>query len=242
MDNLFQKEDLVAGERRASIYYRKEEKNPLVFLINDGYMFREIENNVLGKLESFKNLALVFLDSKNRNSDYTPWYGDSLVERIDCFPGKGDDYLEFLRTDVLGKLRSLGLNIGGDRTYLVGSSLGGLIGTYGIVNYQKTFAGGVLVSSSYWYDGFVDYLKKSDLDLSNHIIYMDMGAKEGISKITLGKDNLKLTKEVRDIFLEKGLKEENLEFKVHEGMKHKESYFVDRIYDGIEFIHRKKEG
>ena len=43
--------------------------------------------------------------------------------------------------------------------------------------------------------------------------------------------------EMESILLERGIDRENLKFIVHKNMDHKESYFVDRIYDGIKNIY-----
>lgn len=41
------------------------------------------------------------------------------------------------------------------------------------------------------------------------------------------------------LFLDKNLKYENIYFIIQDDMEHRESYFIDRIYDGILFIYNK---
>lgn len=228
--------------RKIFIYSSKELRNPNVYLIQDGQDLKEVENNIIGKIDNNSDdIVVVFIESLDRNSEYTPWYSSTLVQSIECFPGEGDFYLDFIVGELIPFLGfKLGIDILNERIYMGGSSLGGLISTYALFKYPDIFHGGIFVSSSYWYDGFLEYIRSFEGFKTRKIVYLDVGSGERPGKITLNKDVVEETKKVYEILLAKSIGERDILFKIHKGMTHEISYFIDRIYDGIFYMETKK--
>lgn len=218
---------------------RKEPPN--LFIIQDAEMFQEVENNFLGNLEkNAPNMLIALISTDDRDGEYTPWYAERTVAWVDEFSGNGDDYINFLIDRLIPFLEDKYNRIfNKTNTYMAGASLGGLISTYALFKYPNEFAGGIFVSSSYWYENFLNFLNLSRNINKEAIIYMDVGDQEGIGKITLGKDIVEETKKVYQIFLDKGIKKDNIYFEIKKDMSHNISFFVDRIYDGIIYINNK---
>lgn len=221
------------------VFYSYKDKNKVkLFFIHDGEILGKIENNIINKLDdSTDNIILVSIYSKNRLDDYTPWKENK--HRSDFpFGGNGNEYIRFIVEDLKKEIqRKLNIKIPANRTFIGGASLGGLISLYAILEYENEFGGAILVSSSFWYDNFIDYLVEKRNINQNLLIYMDVGNKEGKGKITLNRDVLPLTKEVYNILLDKGVKKENIKFLIKDKMAHRSTYFIDRLYDGIKYIY-----
>lgn len=210
-----------------------------VFIINDGDIFLKSKDNILARMAGLKDIVLVFIPPDDRFHDYTPWEEGSFRKDYP-FSGGGDEYLIYIIDKIIPLIEGeLGLEILGKSTYLAGASLGGLISLYGLLEYPDDFGGAICISSSFWYDNFLDYVRTKELPSLDVPIYMDVGDREGKGRITLNRDVLEISKEVYSMLLEKGLK--NISFKIQEGMSHRSNFFVDRLCSGIEYISNKKE-
>ncbi len=235
-------ESLDMEDRKIYVYNDIKDDQALLFIINDGDMIKNIENNIFQKLaENVENIMVVFVDSPDRFKEYTPWKHKSTVNNVDFYEGGGDQYLAYILKDILDVLeKTYGIGFRSSNIFLGGSSLGGLIASYGLFQYPDSLGGGIFVSSSYWFDGFLDYLDQRSIDLSDKKVYMDVGDLERPGRTTMGKDVVGETKKVVDVFLAKGLKEENLSFILQENMGHNQSFFIDRIYDAIIWLSRDR--
>lgn len=203
-------------------------------------MFTRLENNIVGKLEDrLENIIVIAIEPLDRFAEYTPWFQESMVSWVEYFEGSGDFYLSFLIEDLFPYLEER-YDIKFKNKYLAGASLGGLISSYGIFKYPDYFKGGIFVSASFWYEGFINYLKTLEYVGPRFKIYMDVGSEEKPGRISLFKDVVEETKLVYEIFLELGLNPNDIRFLIKKDMPHKESFFIDRIYDGIEWIVSKE--
>lgn len=220
----------------------KDKKNTIIYILNDGDMFLEEDRSFFKKVgKNFKNILIIGVIPNNRFKEYTPWYGKRPVSWTDFYYGYGNEYLDKLIKElipyILGKLNIPASN----NIFIGGASLGGLISTYALFKYEY-FKGGIFVSASYWYEGFLNYLKDTPLPCKNIYIYMDVGDKESPGRITYFKDIIGETRKVYNIFLDKGIDKEKINFKLMENMGHKKSVFIDRIYSGIDFCYKKIRG
>ena len=240
MKNLY--ETRLFEDRKIYMYNDIKDSQGLLFIINDGAMIKNIENNIFQKLEeNVENIMVVFVDSHDRFAEYTPWEHKSTVNNVDYYKGQGDEYLSFILGPMLKEIEKVyGLSFSKKNIFLGGSSLGGLIASYGLFEYADQLGGGIFVSSSYWYGGFIDYLEAKDISLEGKIIYMDVGDLERPGRTTMGKDIIKETQKVFDVFLNKQIDPENIRFILQEKMGHNQSFFIDRIYDAIIWISRDR--
>lgn len=221
------------------LYYSIEDKSSIrLFLINDGDIFIKHKESIINN--ELKNIIIAFIYSNDRLSEYTPWKENIYREEYP-FSGEGNLYIEFLLRDLKPFIEEkIGKKIANKNTFIAGASLGGLISLYAISQYPDSFGGAICISSSFWYDNFIDYLdNKNNYNLSQKI-YIDVGNREGKGKITLFRDVVEKTKKVYRILLEKGFKEENIKFIIQEDMSHRSDFFVDRLSDGINFLQKNK--
>lgn len=242
MESIYKFDDFIHMDRQIKLMWNiKDPEKTSLFLINDGDMFDRIENNVLGKIrDNIDNVVICLIYPNDRGSEYTPWKSDDLGIKVKYFPGNGDGYLGYVFRKLVPRIESkINMRIKDGNIFMAGASLGGLISTYAMFKYPKEIGGGIFISSSYWYPNFVDYVKATDLDLEDKLIYIDIGSKESPSKITLNKSIVSITEDMVGLFLDKNLKYENIYFIIQDDMEHRESYFIDRIYDGILFIYNK---
>lgn len=211
-------------------------KNSKLFIVNDGDIFRKNITGVLEKIQARgMNIILLLIKPKDRFVDYIPW--PEYKYRADFpFQGGGDSYLESLSLNILVQVKKyLNLDLAPKNIYLLGASLGGLISLYGLVSKPNSFGGAVCISSSFWYDGFLEYIEKNPPSRDKKI-YMDIGDSEKKGKITLYKDPLLFHQAIYQI-LSKKLASKNFCYLVKENMSHRSEYFLERLYDGIEFIY-----
>ena len=120
-----------------------------------------------------------------------------------------------------------------NKTFLAGSSMGGLISLYAICDYPDIF-GGAACLSTHWpiLDGvFIDYLETKIPDYKNHKIYFDFG--------TLGLDSLYEPYQllVDSLMIKRGYtKNKNWLTRKFIGEDHNEDYWRSRFHIPIDFF------
>ncbi len=96
-----------------------------------------------------------------------------------------DSYLAFIVKELIPYIeREYSVNIGGKHRYLAGSSMGGLISWYGLMEYPNEFAGAICMSS-HWpggfadnevlFNAFYDYIQSNLPRLTKQKVYFDYG-------------------------------------------------------------------
>jgi len=96
-----------------------------------------------------------------------------------------DNYLKFIVKEVVPYIEEhYSVNIGAAHRYLAGSSMGGLISWYGLMQYPNEFAGAICMST-HWpgtfaedkavFQSFLTYIDKNLPLLSSHKLYFDHG-------------------------------------------------------------------
>jgi predicted alpha/beta superfamily hydrolase len=117
-----------------------------------------------------------------RVRDFTPTVGRKIAGHEHAATGGADRYLAFLRDELKPWLREHYADCDPDDSMFVGHSLGGLFGTYVLLNAPDTFARYGLGSSSLYYDGELMFAQEEeyakahrDLDAK---VYFSVGAFE----------------------------------------------------------------
>jgi predicted alpha/beta superfamily hydrolase len=110
-----------------------------------------------------------------RMNEYNPYDNDRFGK------GEGDAYVDFivktLKPYIDKKYRT---EKGKKKTYIAGSSMGGLISMYAVLKYPKIFAGAIVFSPAFWISGseILEYMKKKGKKVSSNI-YFYAGKEEG---------------------------------------------------------------
>lgn len=168
---------------------------------------------------------------------------DNTDARLDeYFPGKpeGDAYLQFVTKEVKPFVDSLYHPLAGpENTFILGSSMGGLISLYALCEYPEVFGGAVCMSPHFSLEyvatkaragELVDYLRKKLPAAGLHRLYFDRGTKGFDAKYG------PYQQEVDAILLERGWDDtrfRSLEFKGHD---HGEVYWNARLEVPLEFM------
>ncbi|GAA3399599.1 alpha/beta hydrolase [Paenibacillus hodogayensis] len=192
-----------------------------------------------GELEP---LLLVGVEPKERLNEYTPWPARALVEEFADFGGQGAGYIDFLEDELKPFV---------DKHYrtkpcradtgIIGASLGGLVSMYAAYTRPDLFGGIGSLSGSYWYEGFVGYMRHNPLGRQDLRIYMYVGGAEGANKTTLQKDMIARTKEAHGLLLEQGLGRRLAPLTIEDGAGHEWSCFIKRFPEALRWMFAHKD-
>ncbi|MEZ4792540.1 MAG: alpha/beta hydrolase-fold protein [Gelidibacter sp.] len=152
-----------------------------------------------------------------------------------------DNYLKFIVKELKPYVDS-NYSVLTDRenTYVMGSSMGGLISMYAICEYPDVF-GGAACLSTHWPGGnpndsdllansFFEYMKKNVPSPKNHKFYFDYGTE------TLDKFYPKYASTVNKIFKDKGYTAENFKNLKFKGADHSELAWQKRLDIPLTFL------
>ena len=148
-----------------------------------------------------------------------------------------DNYLKFLVTELKPFIDSNYRTLTDRKnTFIMGSSMGGLISAYAISEYPKVFGGAGCVST-HWPAGegiVIEYLKKHLPDARNHKIYFDFGTK------TLDALYEPYQKKMDEVMKKAGYAEgKNWMTRKFEGAEHSEKSWSERVDIPLAFLLEK---
>ncbi len=147
---------------------------------------------------------------------------------------KSDDYLRFiveeLKPFVDDRYRTM---VGWEDTFIMGSSMGGLISLYGMCEYPHVFSGAGCLST-YWpivQGVMVGYLKGALPEPGTHKIYFDYGT--GLGDRFYEPYQNQIDEVIRSVGYEEGRDWITRKF---EGADHSEKAWRERVYMPLEFL------
>ncbi len=154
-----------------------------------------------------------------------------------------DNYLKFIVSEIIPYIESnYSVNVGGAHRYLAGSSMGGLISWYGLMQYPNEFAGAICMST-HWPGTFTDdqlvfnalksYIAKNLPNLSTHKIYFDYGDQ------TLDAMYPALQKQIDDVLKKQQYPENQWHSEFFPGENHSEQSWAKRLHIPLEFMFAK---
>jgi enterochelin esterase-like enzyme len=196
-----------------------------------------------------------------RHSDYfpqKPWETLSNLQQKRLFDSKregsvavftakvaSDNYLKFLVKELKPLIeQKFSVNTGPENTFVMGSSMGGLISIYAISEYPDVF-GGAACLSTHWPgifslhdnpipEAFYAYLDEHLPNPKTHKIYFDFGTE------TLDAMYAPLQAKVDTIMRDKGYSAANWKTMRFEGAAHTESAWQNRLHIPLQFLFEKK--
>ena len=148
-------------------------------------------------------VRLVLLPQADWNNDLTPWPAEPVFKKGKAFGGNAEAYLRRLESEILpGIERQLGLVP--DERWVLGVSLAGLFAVWAAVR------GGIFnriaaISGSFWYPGFLPWLREQPPAPRLKSVCLSLGRKEAEGKNPHLKDIAAQTRAVADILNEKGV-------------------------------------
>lgn len=243
-----QRVELVA-DYELSIYlpmsYSEGNKHyPVVYVQDEGEVvyagLNYIDHLVITK--QIPELIFVGIKPFDRNLDYTPWPARSLVPEFRDFGGGAKAYLQTLVSQIKKHI---------DTTYrtrsepectgIAGCSFGGLVSLIAYYEYPHIFGRVGLISTSFWYDQLIDFMRKEPISTLNHRIYMYVGELEGIYKKNIQRDMVTLTKEAHALLLSKGFPVDQLKFETDPNGTHDDFFFAQKFMHALKWMFNEGE-
>ena len=161
------------------------------------------------------------------------------------FQPVSDNYLKFIVEELKPYIdQNYATAKGPEHTFIMGSSMGGLISLYAICEYPTIFGGAACIST-HWPgifsvennpipEAFFAYIRKNLPDPKIHKIYFDFGTE------TLDALYPTLQKKVDEVMAEKGFTSDNWETHKFEGANHSEDSWKERLSIPMLFLFGKK--
>jgi predicted alpha/beta superfamily hydrolase len=221
----------------------KNRRYPVVYVHDKGEIFDPEFSHSLETIEhmfgegDLGELILVGIDSSNRNDEYTPWYAKALVDYIPDFGGKGLEYLSYLVHELLPHINNnYRTEPGPAHTAILGASLGGLISMYAAYKYPEVFGKIGALSSSYWYEGFIEYMQTERMDSIECRIYMSIGTMEGATKLNVQKEMFPRSQLAYKLLLNSGFAPDRIRLDIGEGAVHDLPFFVQCFPGALQWL------
>ncbi|NJN50159.1 MAG: prolyl oligopeptidase family serine peptidase [Polaribacter sp.] len=164
--------------------------------------------------------------------------GNSNFKKSDL---KGDEYLKFLVTELKPFIdKNYSVNTDKENTFVMGSSMGGLMSMYAVAEYPDIFKGAACIST-HWVgampkknnpfpDAIFGYVADNVPSAENHKLYFDYGNQ------TLDKFYPQYAARVDRIFLNNGYTDENFKNLFFEGTDHSEKSWQQRVHIPLTFL------
>lgn len=164
----------------------------------------------LGKIGQEQSIVVGVYNSDRRMKEYKPfpstrWYSDWTVS--------GDQHSEWivnkLKPWIDQKYRT---KKEASSTYIGGSSLGGLMSYFMLMEYSNIFGGAFVFSPSFWVNEKVYSLHKKNSNLQNQKIYFDAGQLE--------TPTVESVQKMEKILLDAGMPAQNIKVDIEDGLGH----------------------
>ena len=216
--------DYEASKETYPVLYMHDGQN--VFDASTAYNGEWKVDETLTKLEKEKNLKLIVVAIDNgesaRTDEYTPWSNPKHGG------GDGEKYVDFL-------VNTLKLHV--DEHYrtkpqreftgIMGSSLGGLISMYAIMEHQNVFGRAGVFSPSFWFSKQAyEQVEAKGNQFEDTKIYMIMGKKEG-------NDMVKGIKKMTKTLKKTGFNSNQYQSTIHKDGTHSEWYWEREFEEAV---------
>ncbi len=228
--------------RRVWVYlppdYETSNKNYPVLFMHDGQNCFDAATSFAGEWEVDESLNQLFAEGDygcivvavdnggiHRIDEYSPWNNPSYGG------GEGDLYMDFLinslKPVIDANFRTLN---GREYTGLMGSSMGGLISHYGLIEHQNVFSKAGIFSPAYWIVEDEIQNHTQDTAIDNPIkAYIIVGQGEGVNFVN--SVNL-----MHGTLLSKGLSNDEVFKEVHPDGQHSEWYWAREFPAAYEWL------
>ena len=232
------------GSRKLSIYlpptYLASDKSyPVVYMQDGGELFASGLNymDMLFREGQLPEVIVVGIETNHRNTEYTPWPAAALVPHFPPFGGEGRAYVDMVADHIKpfidGQYRTRSSR---EHTAMIGGSLGALISLFAGYWRPEVFGRIGLLSTSFWYEGVLEYVKEQGPPSDSLRIYMSVGSCEGIYKQTIQKHMVSYTLEARAAWLNQGFPSDQLRFEMDAGGTHDDIFMTKHVPDALRWL------
>lgn len=175
--------------------------------------------------------------------DYIP-EGDTLLAKYNLEDFIADNYLKFIVTELKPFIDNKYPTLSDrDHTFVMGSSMGGLISMYALCEYPEVFGGAGCLSTHsplvlehnpgeavVWAKAFRDYLNENLPESNTHLIYMDYGDQ------TIDAGYIPFQQAIDTLFAAKGWDESHFQSHFFPGHAHDENSWESRLHIPMTFL------
>ncbi|OGR76569.1 MAG: hypothetical protein A2X32_12275 [Elusimicrobia bacterium GWC2_64_44] len=215
------------GDKRYPVIYMHDGQNlfdKATAFIGEEWGADEAAAALAAQAPALEAIIVGVYNTGERNAEYTP-HRDAARGG-----GKGRDYARFLVKEVKPFIDAAYRTLPGRRhTSVAGSSLGGLISLYLLLEYPGVFSGaGVLSPSLYWADSALPGLAGKKAAAGKMKIWLSMGTDEGEGAEKTAA--LESARKLRSVLLGKGFAEnKDLVYVEDQGARHSEKYWAGQV-------------
>lgn len=217
--------------------------DPKISFIGVDWGIDETMTQLISENKIREAIVVGIWNTPKRRPEYMPLkafkerYGEEGMKKFEEKNGSpiiSDEYLKFIVKELKPFIDSTYTTLPDrDNTFIMGSSMGGLISLYAICEYPDVFGGAGCVST-HWpatEDGMIEYLKKSLPDTNTHKIYFDYGTE------TTDSQYEPYQKKADEVMKSAGYKEgKNWITKKFEGDEHSERAWRRRVHIPLVFL------
>jgi predicted alpha/beta superfamily hydrolase len=219
------------GGKHITLFGAVDKTLPIVYL----HTFRQEGERVWQQCQRMgtRQFVLVEISDLNWDEDMSPWSMDGEPFHEESIIGKAGEWLEVLLTEVIPQVEK---QVQVSRRYLAGYSLAGLFALWSIYH-TDSFDGIVSGSGSFWYPGFMDYVKSHQPVRFPEAIYFSLGDQESKTRKLLLSGVEDNTRWLCEYYQKKNV---NTVFQLNNGNHYIQSDW--RMAKGIQWILRQKKG
>ncbi len=124
--------------------------------------------------------SLVAVSGVDWDSELSPWAAPRAFRGVSDFAGGGREYLARLVGELVSAAERE-LDTAPKTRAIAGYSLAGLFALWSLYN-CNLFDAAASISGSLWYDGFIEYVKKTPLPRQPKLVYLSLGEREKQTK------------------------------------------------------------
>lgn len=151
--------------------------------------------------------AIVVITGMDWQNVFSPWPAKGVPIGSPDFKGESDEFLDLLRQRVMPRIETaIGADANCERT-LVGVSMSGLFALWQWM-LCDTFVNIASLSGSFWYEGFVDWIRGREIPAKSGKAYFLLGDSEAKSKVKAFESVARDTQEIITMLDKAGIKTE----------------------------------
>ncbi len=159
------------------LYSKYNGNNSIAYILYPMDMLSDWIENAVKKYET----SIVVITGMDWQNVFSPWPAKGVPAGTPDFKGESPEFLKQLQKDVIPVVEaSLEMDSNIERT-LVGVSMSGLFALWQWMECD-TFLNIASLSGSFWYEGFIDWMKKLTIPHKNGKAFFLLGDKESQSK------------------------------------------------------------
>lgn len=125
---------------------------------------------------------IVVITGMDWQNVFSPWPASGVPKGTDDFKGESPEFLKMLQGEVIPRIENtLGISVDVDRS-LIGVSMSGLFALWQWM-VCDTFNNIASLSGSFWYDGFLDWMKNRPIPDKSGMAFFLLGNQESKSNV-----------------------------------------------------------